>query len=73
MVVKLKGLCPDGKVPKGLLQEGKEALENEFIDRSKVFQSAKKQDSVNEGMPRLQSYGSHGPTGNSLTASYGSH
>lgn len=50
-VVQLKGICPDGKVPKGLLLEGKLAIENELIDRSKVFTNAKKLDSVNEGMP----------------------
>jgi len=27
------------------------AIENELIDRSKVFTNAKKMDSVNEGMP----------------------
>ena len=32
-IVKLKGICPDGKIPKGLLLEGKAALENELVDR----------------------------------------
>jgi serine/threonine-protein phosphatase 2B catalytic subunit len=41
-VVQLKGICPDGKVPKGLLLEGKKALESEIVDRSKIFTSAKK-------------------------------
>ena len=50
-VVQLKGICPDGKVPKGLLLEGRKAIENELIDRSKVFTNAKKLDSHNEGMP----------------------
>lgn len=50
-VVQLKGICPDGRVPKGLLLEGRDALENELVDRSKVFTSAKKLDSANEGMP----------------------
>ena len=50
-VVQLKGICPDGKVPKGLLLEGKRAIENELIDRSKLFTNAKKLDSHNEGMP----------------------
>lgn len=27
-VVKLKGICADGKLPKGLLLEGKKALED---------------------------------------------
>lgn len=50
-VMQLKGICPDGKVPKGLLLEGKKALENELIDRSQVFSNAKKLDSMNEAMP----------------------
>ena len=32
-VVQLKGICPDGKVPQGLLLEGKKAIENELVDR----------------------------------------
>lgn len=59
-VVQLKGICPDGKVPMGLLLEGKRAIENELVDRSKVFVNAKKMDSVNEGMPLKQP----GPIGN---------
>ena len=43
-VVQLKGICPDGKVPKGLLLEGKKAIEDELVDRSKVFTNAKKLD-----------------------------
>ena len=50
-VVQLKGICSDGKVPKGLLLEGKKAIENELIDRSKVFTNAKKLDAMNEAMP----------------------
>ena len=50
-VVQLKGICPDGKVPKGLLLEGKKAIENELVDRSKVFTNAKKLDQMNEAMP----------------------
>lgn len=50
-VVQLKGICPDGKVPKGLLLEGKKALESELVDRSKVFTNAKKLDAFNEAMP----------------------
>ena len=52
-VVQLKGICADGKVPKGLLLEGKKALENELIDRQTVFSNAKKLDSMNEGMPLI--------------------
>lgn len=50
-VVALKGMCPDGKVPMGLLLEGKKALETELIDRKGFFTKAKSMDSINEGMP----------------------
>ncbi len=50
-IVQLKGICPDGRVPMGLLLEGRDALQNELIDKSKFFTNAKKLDSVNEGMP----------------------
>lgn len=43
-VVKLKGICADGMLPKGLLLEGKKALEDELIDRNDVFKNAKKLD-----------------------------
>lgn len=54
-VVQLKGICADGKVPKGLLLEGKKALESELVDRSKVFTNAKKLDAFNEAMPVRES------------------
>jgi serine/threonine-protein phosphatase 2B catalytic subunit len=50
-VVQLKGICPDGKVPKGLLLEGKKAIENELVDRKGVFSNAKVLDRMNEAMP----------------------
>jgi len=62
-VVQLKGICPDGKVPKGLLLEGKKALENELVDRSKVFVNAKKLDQMNEAMPHSPSSLSTGSEG----------
>jgi serine/threonine-protein phosphatase 2B catalytic subunit len=43
-VVKLKGIYADGKLPMGLLLEGKKALENDLVDKSGVFQNAKKLD-----------------------------
>eukprot|EP00347_Sterkiella_histriomuscorum_P002668 403367261 len=64
-VMQLKGICPDGKVPKGLLLEGKKAIENELTDRSKVFTNAKKLDSHNEGMP-FSTQGQTGSSGNTL-------
>ena len=59
-VVQLKGICPDGKVPKGLLLEGKKAIEDELVDRSKVFTNAKKLDQMNEAMPNSPSTASSG-------------
>ena len=64
-VVQLKGICPDGKIPMGLLIEGKKALESEIVDRNKMFKNAKQLDSMNEGMPLVakQSIGSAASTG----------
>lgn len=50
-VVQLKGICSDGKVPKGVLLEGRKAIESEISDRSGVFMNAKKLDAMNEAMP----------------------
>jgi serine/threonine-protein phosphatase 2B catalytic subunit len=50
-VVQLKGICTDGKVPMGVLLEGKKALENELANKSDIFSNAKKFDSMNEAMP----------------------
>ena len=36
-IMQLKGLCPDNKVPKGLLLEGREALQSEVHDRTGMF------------------------------------
>lgn len=49
-VVKLKGICADGMLPKYLLLEGKEALENELIDKLQMFNNAKNLDK-GEGIP----------------------
>lgn len=53
-IVQLKGICPDGKVPKGLLLEGKRALESEIQDRKDFFSKARELDMVNEAMPHNQ-------------------
>lgn len=50
-IVQLKGICPDGKVPMGLLLEGKQALMTELTDRKEFFTKAKKLDLRNEAMP----------------------
>ena len=57
-IVMLKGICPDGRVPKGLLLEGKRALETELLDRKDFFSKAKKLDIGNEAMPGESSGGS---------------
>lgn len=47
IVVQLKGLCPDNKIPRGLLSEGRSALESAV----ESFEKAKKVDIVNEKRP----------------------
>lgn len=46
-ILKLKGLCPDNKIPKGLLLEGSSAIK----DAISQFASAKKEDISNEKRP----------------------
>jgi serine/threonine-protein phosphatase 2B catalytic subunit len=46
-VVQLKGMCPDNKIPRGLLQLGGEAMK----DQVEVFDNAKQADKINEKMP----------------------
>ena len=37
MVMQLKGLCPDNKVPAGLIMKGKEAMQEEIKDKAGMF------------------------------------
>ena len=46
-IVQLKGFCPDNKIPKGLLFEGHDALENAVAG----FANAKDADQINEKLP----------------------
>ena len=46
-IVQLKGFCPDNKIPKGLLFEGHDALENALTG----FVNAKNADQINEKLP----------------------
>lgn len=46
-IVQLKGLCPDNKIPKGLLQEGHGAIRTAV----ESFSKAKEVDMVNERRP----------------------
>ncbi len=41
MVMQLKGLCPDNRVPPGLIMKGKQAMEAEIKDKGGMFQDAK--------------------------------
>lgn len=50
-VMQLKGLCPDNKVPAGLIMKGKEAMEAEIKDKVGLFKDAKCLDMKNEAMP----------------------
>jgi serine/threonine-protein phosphatase 2B catalytic subunit len=47
LIVKLKGVCPDNKIPTGILLEGKEAMEGVMG----CFSNAKKVDMHNERRP----------------------
>ena len=48
-VFKLKGLCPDKKLPQGLLIEGSEAIRN-ALSASDIFENAKRADQENESI-----------------------
>ena len=50
LILKLKGLCPDNKIPRGLVIKGPEALKNE-IEEKESFEKIKKIDEVNERYP----------------------
>ena len=47
LIMELKGLCPDNRVPRGLLVEGKEAVHNAI----QTFEKAKQFDLINERRP----------------------
>jgi len=47
IVVQLKGLCPDNKIPKGVLSMGKEGLREELD----TFTNVKEMDRINEKRP----------------------
>lgn len=50
MLIKIKGMSPDGKIPRGLLLEGRPAIRDSFRE----FSNAAKLDSVNEKMPHYK-------------------
>ena len=47
LIMKLKGFCPDNKIPKGLLLEGRTALKSAMD----YYKNAKQLDLVNEKRP----------------------
>ncbi len=47
LIVKIKGLCPGNKIPRGLIIQGPNALKSAF----EKYNEAKKQDSINEMHP----------------------
>mmetsp|Transcript_16178 Transcript_16178/g.15897 ORF Transcript_16178/g.15897 Transcript_16178/m.15897 type:complete len:121 (+) Transcript_16178:1048-1410(+) len=48
LILKLKGMAPDGKIPRGLLLEGRPAIK----DALKEFNRAKEVDKINERRPK---------------------
>lgn len=50
LIVKLKGLCPGNKIPRGVLLQGAEALKSAY-DK---YKNAKSLDLVNEKYPDLK-------------------
>lgn len=48
MLIKIKGMSPDGKIPRGLLLEGRPAIKDSFRE----FSRATELDRVNERMPK---------------------
>jgi serine/threonine-protein phosphatase 2B catalytic subunit len=48
LIMKLKGFCPDNKIPKGMLLEGKQALMSAY----EKYKSVKELDSANEKRPK---------------------
>ena len=50
MILKIKQMVPDGKIPKGLLSQGRPAIK----DALKEFDIAKSRDLVNEKRPTIK-------------------
>jgi serine/threonine-protein phosphatase 2B catalytic subunit len=48
LILKIKGMAPDGKIPKGLLLEGRPAIK----DALQEFKRAREVDKVNEKRPK---------------------
>lgn len=48
LILKLKGMVPDGKIPRGLLLDGRPAIKDAIVE----FQRAKELDKMNEMRPK---------------------
>jgi serine/threonine-protein phosphatase 2B catalytic subunit len=48
LLLKIKGMAPDGKIPRGLLLNGRPAIRDSF----KEFSQASKLDKINEKLPK---------------------
>jgi serine/threonine-protein phosphatase 2B catalytic subunit len=51
LILKLKGMVPDGKIPRGLLLEGRPAIKDAILE----FGKAKELDKKNEMRPKRKS------------------
>lgn len=50
LLIKIKGMSPDGKIPRGLLLEGRPAIRDSYRE----FTNAAKLDSINEKLPHAK-------------------
>lgn len=50
LLLKIKGMAPDGKIPRGLLLQGRPAIHDKFQE----FKQASKLDKVNEKLPHTK-------------------
>lgn len=50
-IIKLKGLCPDNKIPKGLVIEGANAIKK-ALSVTEAFNRMKNIDKINEACPQ---------------------
>lgn len=51
LILKLKGMVPDGKIPRGVLLDGRPAIKDAIVE----FERAKELDKKNEMRPKKKS------------------
>lgn len=49
LILKIKGLCPDNKIPRGLILDGPDALKDAY----EKYKKAKNMDKINEKYPEI--------------------